>query len=131
MIAIRMFVVLAVASALAGCGDSSKPGPIGPPGVSGPRGEMGPVGRQGPVGERGDVGPAGAQGSPGPQGPPGPKGDPGPPGPGFHVVSGQGTVACAEGEALVSLLCESGGVDGSKCATANANATGLCVQQRK
>jgi hypothetical protein len=31
----------------------------------------------------------------------------------------------------VSLLYESGGVDGTKCAVPNATATGLCVLQRK
>jgi hypothetical protein len=92
---------------------------------------MGPSGRQGPVGERGDVGPAGAQGAQGPPGPPGPKGDPGPAGPGLQVVTGKGAVTCREGEVLAALMCEGGAVEGGKCATPNATATGLCVQQRK
>ena len=77
-------------------------------------------------GPQGPAGPAGAQGAQGPQGPAGP---PGLPAQGLRMVTGTDTVACADDEALVSLVCASGATDGSKCATPGTAATGLCMRK--
>lgn len=125
----KLLSVSAVAATLivAACNEG-KMGPQGPAGPQGPQGVIGPVGRQGPAGERGNVGPAGAEGPQGPPGPPGPKGDSGPQA-SFHVVTGTETVRCSDDEVLVSLVCESGALDGAKCATAGTTATGLCIRK--
>jgi hypothetical protein len=82
-------------------------------------------------GTQGPAGPAGAQGAQGPQGPAGPAGPKGEPGPAqaLRMVTGTDTVACADDEALVSLVCASGATDGSKCATPGTAATGLCMRK--
>ena len=104
--------------AVAGCGQPT-------PGPAGAQGPAGPTGAQGPAGQIGAQGP---QGPAGPPGPAGPKGDPGQAS-ALRVVTGTGTVRCADDEALVSLVCASGAPDGAKCATADATATGLCVRK--
>jgi hypothetical protein len=126
-------------------GVQGQQGPVGAQGPAGPRGEVGPpgpqgaVGPQGPQGEggsQGPAGPAGERGEPGPQGPSGPPGPAGPAGPpgepnlagAYRIVTGTEAVTCNENEALVSLLCSSGPLDGSKCQT-GATATGLCVRR--
>jgi hypothetical protein len=60
--------------------------------------------------------------------PPGPKGDPGA-ALALRVVTGTDTVQCRDDETLVSLLCANGAPDGSKCASAGAAATGLCMRK--
>ena len=67
----------------------------------------------------GPTGPTGATGVSGQSGPPGPSG--------VRVVTGTDTVQCAENEALVSFVCASGAIDGTKCATPGTAATGLCA----
>jgi hypothetical protein len=42
-------------------------------------------------------------------------------------VTGTGSVSCADDERLVSLVCASGATDGTKCASPDSAATGLCV----
>ena len=79
-------------------------------------------GQQGPKGEQGPPGPQGAKGD---QGPPGPPGG----GPAFRVVTGTGSVRCADNEVLVSLICARGGTAGERCAVPVAAATGLCVSK--
>ena len=116
--------VVAALLSLAAC-DDGKMGPPGQVGPPGPQGVMGPEGRQGPPGERGNVGPAGAEGPRGPPGPPGQKGDPGPAAT-FHVVRGTESVLCSDEGVLISLMCEKGAPDGSKCATPGTRATGVC-----
>ena len=88
-------------------------------------------GPQGPAGPTGAQGPAGPQGPQGPVGPPGPAGQKGEPGSGsaVRVVTGTGTVSCGNDETLVSLVCASGAPDGAKCASADIQATGLCVRK--
>jgi hypothetical protein len=120
-------VIIITTLAVAGCneGKMGPPGPVGPPG---PEGVQGPTGRQGPDGERGNVGAAGAAGAQGKAGPPGQRGDPGPRPP-FHLVTGTDSMRCPDGQILVSLICERGEADGSKCAARDTTATGLCVRQ--
>ena len=125
----------------------------GPVGASGPAGEIGPPwpvgasGPSGPQGEKGEAGPAGPAGPTGPSGPRGEKGEAGPPGPAgtaamsatdvsraqgssqepnFRVVTGSTSIVCRDNELLVSIVCESGTNDGSKC---NGPGTGLCVRK--
>jgi Collagen triple helix repeat (20 copies) len=143
--------ILILTLAVAGCGQpASGPqgpagpggkegpqGPAGPPGAQGPQGPAGPGGKegpQGPAGPGGAEGPQGPAGPPGAQGPPGPAGSPGPnaePGPAqaLRVVTGTDTVRCADDETLISLLCASGANDGTKCATPDTAATGLCMRK--
>lgn len=111
------FFAITTMLAVAGCGQPT-PGPQGAAGPPGPQGAQGPVG------------PAGAQGPQGPAGPPGPAGPQGDRGQaaGLRVVTGTGTVACDNDEALVSLVCASGAPDGAKCG-ADTAATGLCVRK--
>jgi|SRR5215472_7499248 len=111
-------------------------GPQGPPGPTGPAGALGPSGPQGPAG------PAGAQGSAGQQGPPGPQGERGERGPfepgqasALRHVEGPGdTIACNEGEVLVSAICKEGTATvqgtatGAKCGTATG-IIGLCMRK--
>jgi hypothetical protein len=153
----KVFCSLAVAGllALAACGEAPKQGaqgpsgpqgPIGPQGPVGPQGPQGiagpqgPVGAQGPAGERGEAGPPGTAGPKGEVGPPGPQGPPGPAAASverqpsaaaatsdFRVVTGTDTVACNDGEVLVSVLCAMGANDGAKCTGA---VTGLCVRRQ-
>jgi hypothetical protein len=81
----------------------------------------------GPQGQAGPPGPAGAQGPQGPAGPPGPKGDPGQ---GLRVVTGpENDARCADGEALVSLVCATGATDGPKCVVPGTTATLLCMRK--
>src|SRR6185437_8083898 len=126
--------------AVVGCSKPA-PGPQGPAGPQGAQGPQGPAGPQGAIGEKGPIGPPGPQGAIGPQGPEGkagsqgpagPAGPPGPKGDGgsaatFRVVTGTGSVSCADNEQLVSLLCASGATNGAKCAAPDIAATGLCV----
>jgi hypothetical protein len=113
--------------AVAGCGQpaSGPQGPAGPGGAEGPQGPAGPPGAQGP---QGPAGPPSAQGPPGPAGAPGPKGEPGS-AQALRVVTGTDTVRCADDETLISLLCASGVIDGTKCATPGTAATGLCMRK--
>src|SRR5215475_381676 len=111
-------------------------GPQGPPGPAGPAGALGPPGPQGPAG------PAGVQGSAGQQGPPGPQGERGERGPfepgqasALRHVEGPGdTIACNEGEVLVSAICKEGTATvqgtatGAKCGTATG-IIGLCMRK--
>jgi len=87
------------------------------------------MGPGGPAGAKGEPGPPGPAGAPGPQGPAGPKGETigetTTQRPIFRVVKGTNTLACEPGEVLVSIVCESGTSDGSKCSGAG---TGLCVR---
>jgi len=85
-------------------------------------------GQQGPKGEQGPPGPQGAKGEQGPPGPPGPRGD-APAGQAIRVVTGTGSVRCADNEVLVSLICARGGTAGDHCTVSNAAATGLCVSK--
>jgi hypothetical protein len=118
---------------VAGCGQPTQgpQGPAGPPGAAGP---PGPKGEAGPAGPPGAAGPPGPKGEAGPAGPPGAAGPPGPKGEAapvqaLRVVTGTGTVRCADDEALVSLVCVSGPTDGAKCATPDTAATGLCMRK--
>ena len=98
-------------------------GPQGPPGPAGPAGALGPPGPQGPAGPAGAQGSAGQQGPAGPQGmrgeggergpygpagAPGPKGEPGQASALRHVEGPGDTIACNEGEVLVSAICKEG-----------------------
>jgi hypothetical protein len=47
----------------------------------------------------------------------------------LRVVTGTGSVACGDNEALVSLVCASGATDGAKCSVADAAVTGLCIRK--
>jgi hypothetical protein len=85
-------------------------------------------GPQGPAGPAGAQGPQGPAGSPGPAGPQGPKGDASA-APSLRVVTGTDTVRCGDDEALVSLVCASGAIDGTKCATPGTAVTGLCMRK--
>jgi hypothetical protein len=136
-------------------GPQGPPGPAGPAGALGPPGPAGPVGALGPPGPQGLAGPAGPQGSAGQQGPAGPqgmRGEPGergpfgpagPPGskgePGQasalrHVEGPGDTIACNEGEVLVSAICKEGPATvqgagaGAKCGTATG-IIGLCMRK--
>lgn len=109
-------MILSGALALGGC-DQFK----------GPKGDPGSQGVPGPAGPKGEPG---AQGPQGPQGAQGPKGDPGAPATAnFRVVTGDGSVACADNEVLVSLICANGTPVGAKC-SASDQATGLCVRKQ-
>jgi len=115
-------VAILTLAALGACGES-RPGPQGPPG---PAGDVGPAGPQGAQGPPGAPGPQGPPGAPGPQGP---KGDAGDIASAFRVLSSpDGSVMCAENEVLVSLVCTSGGIDGTKCVNPGP-ATGLCLRK--
>ena len=124
-------------------------GPQGPPGPTGPAGALGPPGPQGPAGPDGAQGSAGQQGPAGPQGmrgepgergpfgpagPPGSKGEPGPVSALRHVEGPGDTIACNEGEVLVSAICKEGPATvqgtatGAKCGTA-AGIIGLCMRK--
>ena len=85
-------------------------------------------GPQGPAGPAGAQGPQGLAGPPGSAGPPGPKGDPAP-APPLRLVTGTDTVRCGDDEALVSLVCASGAIDGTKCATPGTAVTGVCMRK--
>jgi hypothetical protein len=121
-------------------------GPQGPPGPTGPAGALGPPGPQGPAGPAGAQGSAGQQGPAGPQGtrgergergPFGPAGSPGEPGQASalrHVEGPGDTIACNEGEVLVSAICKEGPATvqgtatGAKCGTATG-IIGLCMRK--
>ena len=103
---------LVIAVAIGGC--------EGPPGS---QGSAGPAGQKGEKGDKGDIGP---QGVAGPAGPKGDKGDAG--SAGLRMVTGTGSVTCADTEVLVSLVCASGAPDGAKC-SAGGPATGLCMRK--
>jgi hypothetical protein len=85
-------------------------------------------GPQGPAGPAGAQGPQGPAGSPGPAGPQGPKGETSA-APSLRVVTGTDTVRCGDDEALVSLVCASGAIDGTKCATPDTVVTGVCMRK--
>jgi hypothetical protein len=85
-------------------------------------------GQQGPKGDQGHPGPQGPKGDQGPPGPAGPAGQSGA-GPAFRVVTGTGSVRCADNEVLVSLICARGGTAGERCSVPVAAATGLCVSK--
>ena len=74
----------------------------------------------------GPQGPAGPAGPQGPAGPPGPAG----PVPGLRMVTGpENTVRCADGEAMVSLVCAVGATSGTKCVVPGTTATALCMRK--
>ena len=114
---VNCFAILTML-AVAGCG---KPEP-------GPQGPAGPAGAQGPQGAAGAQGSQGPAGPSGPAGPQGPKGDAGSAS-SLRVVTGTDTVSCRNDEALVSLVCASGAIDGTKCATPGTAVTGLCMRK--
>jgi hypothetical protein len=105
---VNCFAVLTML-AVAGCG---KPEP-------GPQGAAGPAGAQGPQGPAGPSGPAGPQG---------PKGEAGSAS-SLRVVTGTDAISCGNDEALVSLVCASGAIDGTKCAAPGTAVTGLCMRK--
>jgi len=124
-------------------GPQGPPGPAGPAGALGPSGPPGPAGPAGPPGSAGQQGPAGPQGMRGehgergpygPAGPPGPKGEPGPASALRHVEGPGDTIACNEGEVLVSAICKEGpatvqgAAAGAKCGTATG-IVGLCMRK--
>ena len=111
---VNCFAILTLL-AVAGCG-KPEPGPQGPAGAQGPQGAAGVQGPQGPAGPSG------------PAGPQGPKGDAGSAS-SLRVVTGTDTVSCGNDEALVSLVCASGAIDGTKCATPGTAAIGLCMRK--
>ena len=148
----RLLIALAATLLLAGCegrqgppGPAGAQGPVGPPGPAGPAGPQGTAGQQGPAGPQGGAGPQGPAGAQGPKGEPGTAGAAGPPGPvgpagaagpvNLRLVQGSGdTLACNDGEVLVSALCNEGGVPAiSQGRSAKCNATsgvvGLCMRQ--
>ena len=88
--------------------------------------DPGPAGLQGIPGAQGQ---AGAQGPQGPQGTPGAKGDKGDAAPvSFRAVQADGAISCEATEALVSVVCPSGGApDGTKCTTTPT--VGLCLKK--
>ncbi len=148
----RLLVVFASLLLLTGCfeGPQGPTGPAGASGQAGPAGEKGPAGAQGPAGPQGI---AGAQGPAGPQGPKGDRGETGPAGPAgpagplgqtgpagspgavnIRLVQQTGdTLACNDGEVLVSALCSEGGaptVSQGRSAKCTANGvTGLCMRR--
>jgi len=90
-------------------------------------GQQGPAGPQGVTGERGEPGPVG------PQGPPGPQGEPGQASALRYVEESGDSVACNDGEVLVSALCKEGPAAlqvtaGAKCGTATG-LIGLCMRK--
>ena len=124
-------------------GPQGPPGPTGPAGAlgpPGPQGPAGPAGAQGSAGQQGPAGPQGMRGEPGergpfgPAGPPGSKGEPGPVSALRHVEGPGDTIACNEGEVLVSAICKEGTATvqgtatGAKCGTA-AGIIGLCMRK--
>jgi len=124
-------------------GPQGPPGPTGPAGAlgpPGPQGPAGPAGAQGSAGQQGPAGPQGMRGEPGergpfgPAGPPGSKGEPGPASALRHVEGPGDTIACNEGEVLVSAICKEGPATvqgtatGAKCGTA-AGIIGLCMRK--
>src|SRR5262249_49511826 len=105
------------------------PPPAGALGPSGPQGPAGPAGAQGSAGQQGPPGPQGERGERGPFGPAGPPGSKGEPGQASalrHVEGPGDTIACNEGEVLVSAICKEGTATvqgtatGAKCGTATA-----------
>jgi hypothetical protein len=124
-------------------GPQGPPGPAGPAGalgLPGPQGPAGPAGAQGSAGQQGPAGPQGMRGEPGergpfgPAGPPGSKGEPGQASALRHVEGPGDTIACNEGEVLVSAICKEGPATvqgagtGAKCGTATG-IIGLCMRK--
>src|SRR6516225_9158013 len=109
-------------------------GPQGPPGPAGPAGALGSAGQQGPAGPQGMRGEGGERGPYGPAGAPGPKGEPGQASALRHVEGPGDTIACNEGEVLVSAICKEGpatvqgAAAGAKCGTATG-IVGLCMRE--
>jgi hypothetical protein len=109
-------------------------GPQGPPGPTGPAGAQGSAGQQGPAGPQGTRGERGERGPFGPAGPPGPKGELGQASALRHVEGPGDTIACNEGEVLVSAICKEGPATvqgtatGAKCGTATG-IVGLCMRK--
>jgi Collagen triple helix repeat (20 copies) len=96
-------------------------------GCEGPQGPAGPAGAIGPKGDRGEAGPAGPAGPGGPAGPAGPTN--------LRLVQGSGdTLACNDGEVIVSALCNGGGAPtisqgrSAKCEAAGGM-VGLCMRR--
>src|SRR5215472_4831015 len=120
-------------------GPQGPPGPAGPAaalGLPGPQGPAGPAGAQGSAGQQGPAGPQGTRGEPGERGPFGPAGPPGSGQTGAlrHVEGPGDTIACNEGEVLVSAICKEGpatvqgAATGAKCGTATG-IIGLCMRK--
>src|SRR6516164_990232 len=109
-------------------------GPQGPPSPAGPAGAQGSAGQQGPAGPQGMRGEGGERGPYGPAGAPGPKGEPGQASALRHVEGPGDTIACNEGEVLVSAICKEGpatvqgAAAGAKCGTATG-IIGLCMRK--
>ena len=109
-------------------------GPQGPPSPAGPAGAQGSAGQQGPAGPQGMRGEGGERGPYGPAGAPGPKGEPGQASALRHVEGPGDTIACNEGEVLVSAICKEGpatvqgAAAGAKCGTATG-IVGLCMRK--
>ena len=128
------------AGALGPPGPQGPAGPAGALGSPGPQGRAGPDGAQGSAGQQGPAGPQGMrgergeQGPFGPAGPPGPKGEPGQASALRHVEGRGDTIACNEGEVLVSAICKEGPATvqgtatGAKCGTATG-IVGLCMRK--
>src|SRR6516165_6098453 len=128
------------AGALGPPGPQGPAGPAGALGSPGPQGRAGPDGAQGSAGQQGPAGPQGMrgergeQGPFGPAGPPGPKGEPGQASALRHVEGPGDTIACNEGEVLVSAICKEGPATvqgtatGAKCGTATG-IVGLCMRK--
>ena len=118
-----MIIAMAAAIAVAGCDQFQ-----GPPGQAGAAGPAGPAGPKGDKGDKGDRGAKGEAGPAGPAGPMGPKGDRGPAGPNnIRLVEGP-TVTCSSDEVLVAVFCPNGGApNGANCATPPAR--GVCMKK--
>jgi hypothetical protein len=141
-----VIVALSIAALLIGCEGAQGPvGPAGPQGSAGPQGPTGaqgtpgppgPAGPQGRAGQQGPAGPQGTKGEAGPPGPPGPQGPKGEPGQAsaLRYVEGPGdSIACNDGEVLVSAICKEGPATlqasaGAKCGTAGG-VVGLCMRK--
>jgi Collagen triple helix repeat (20 copies) len=118
----RLLMIASAALLLSGC--EGPQGPAGPAGAIGPAGPIGPAGAIGPKGDRGEAGPAGPAGPPGPAGPTN-----------LRLVQGSGdTLACNDGEVIVSALCNGGGAPtisqgrSARCEAAGGM-VGLCMRR--
>ena len=111
----KLLIACAAALLLAGCFEG-KQGPTGTAGI------QGPIGAQGPKGEPGAVG------APGPAGPAGPAATIN-----VRMVQGSGdAIACGEGEALVSVVCNGSStprVSEGRTARCDEGGIGLCMRR--